>query len=73
MKEYYLFPTEGAKIKVEKEGDQFKLNIEDYSNPEWSFKKDTIVIKYNYFTPTFTKETLINQLEEFIKYVKKYG
>lgn len=73
MKNYFIFPSDGSAIRVEKLGENYKLNIEDRSSPEYSFKEDTIVIKYNYFHPSFTKETLINELEKFLEYIKKYG
>ncbi len=73
MKDYYIFPTSGEPIGITQDGEQFKISIKEIVNPEWVVSNDMINIKFNQFSPRFTKDSLIQQLEEFIRYLKKYG
>ncbi|NJO65367.1 MAG: hypothetical protein HC836_46925 [Richelia sp. RM2_1_2] len=73
MKEYFIFPTSGNPIAVTKEGENFKLSINESINPDWTVSDNGIIIKFNHFSPRFTKEELVKQLTQFVEYVKKYG
>lgn len=39
MKDYYIFPTEGNPIKIEKHNEQYKITVD---NPVW-FAKEKLV------------------------------